>query len=408
MADNHQQSISYAKRRMVWGGAAALLGLFLVWAFWPAAILVDVEKITKGEIKIYVEANGRTRVKDVYQISAPVSGRVLRIETDAGDKVVSGVTVLSVIEPAEPTFLDARSRAEAEAAVEAAVDAQSQAAAALDQARAQLKFFKGELDRSRQLANDGTISKRALEKSELDWETQTALVKSAEATYKVRSHELQTANARLISPNARHRGNGDCCIEIKSPINGTVLRVLQESAGVVAAGTPLLEVGNPEEIEVVVDLLTVDAIRIREGAEVKIENWGGESLVGTVRMIEPYGYTKVSVLGIEEQRIDVVIDFLQGTKLPVGLGHGFRVEASILEWKGADVVRVPVSALFRTGNEWAVYVNDNGTARLQKVSIGHINNVVAEAVSGLTSGEMVIVHPGDKVKDGIRVSPRGK
>ncbi|MDH3335690.1 MAG: efflux RND transporter periplasmic adaptor subunit, partial [Rhodospirillaceae bacterium] len=297
-----KQSTSYAKRRMVWGGTAVLFALFLVWAFWPAAVLVDTAEVTTGEIKVYVEAKGQTRVKDVYQISAPISGRVLRIKTEAGDKVIAGKTVLSVIEPAEPTFLDTRSRAEAEALAEAAVDAQTQAAATLEQARAQLKFFKGELDRSRLLANDGTISKRALEKSELDWETQAALVKSAEATYKIRSHELQTANARLISPNANHQGNGDCCVEIKSPINGTVLRILQESESVVAAGTPLLEVGNSKEIEVVVDLLTADAIRIHEGAEVRIENWGGEALKGTVRRIEPYGYTKVSVLGIEEQR----------------------------------------------------------------------------------------------------------
>lgn len=403
-----KQSTSYAKRRMVWGGTAVLFALFLVWAFWPAAVLVDTAEVTTGEIKVYVEAKGQTRVKDVYQISAPISGRVLRIKTEAGDKVIAGKTVLSVIEPAEPTFLDTRSRAEAEALAEAAVDAQTQAAATLEQARAQLKFFKGELDRSRLLANDGTISKRALEKSELDWETQAALVKSAEATYKIRSHELQTANARLISPNANHQGNGDCCVEIKSPINGTVLRILQESESVVAAGTPLLEVGNSKEIEVVVDLLTADAIRIHEGAEVRIENWGGEALKGTVRRIEPYGYTKVSVLGIEEQRIDVIIDFLSGEKLPAGLGHGFRVEASILEWSGADVVRVPVSALFRTGEYWSVYVYDNGTAKLQKISIGHINSSLAEVTSGLVVGEMVIVHPGDKVKDGIRVSPRGK
>ena len=407
MADN-QQSISYGKRRMVWGGAAFLFALFLLWAFWPAAVLVDVAEITKGEVKIYVEAKGQTRVKDVYQISAPVSGRVLRIKTEAGDKVIAGETVLSVIEPAEPTFLDTHSRAEAESLTEAAVDAQAQAAAALEQARAQLKFFKGELDRSRLLAKEGTISKRALEKAELDWETQTALVKSAEATHKVRSHELQTANARLISPNVSQHGNGDCCVEIKSPINGTVLRILQESESVVAAGTPLLEVGNPKEIEVVVDLLTADAVRVREGAEVKIENWGGESLGGTVRMIEPYGYTKVSVLGIEEQRIDVIIDFSSGEKLPKGLGHGFRVEASILEWVGTDVVRVPVSALFRVGEDWSVYVNANGKAKLQKVSIGHINNLVAEVISGLAPGEEVIIHPGDKVKDGVRISPRSK
>lgn len=405
MAEN-TQNITYAKRRMVWGGTALLFALFLLWAFWPSAVLVDVAEISRGEIKVYVEAKGQTRVKDVYQIFAPVSGRVLRIETDPGDPVISGVTILAVIEPAEPTFLDTRSRAEAEAVVEAAVDAQTQAAAALEQARAQLKFFNGELDRSRLLATEGTISKRALEKAELDWATQTALVKSAEATYKIRSHELQTANARLIAPNTNTHSSDNCCVEIKSPINGTVLRILQESEGVVTAGTPLLEVGDPHELEVVVDLLTNDAVRVREGADVKIENWGGESLAGTVKRIEPYGYTKISVLGIEEQRIDAIVDFLPETIIPPGLGHGFRVEASILEWSTPDAVRVPVSALFRTGNDWSVYIDDNGVARLQKITIGHINSFVAEVISGVAPGDMVVVHPGDKVKDGIRIAPR--
>ncbi len=392
--------------RMVWAGIAGLLGIFFVWAFWPDAVSVDIEEVSIGEMNVYVEGEGHTRVKDVYKISAPVSGRVLRIDAESGDPVIAGKTILAIIEPADPSFLDTRSRAEAEAAAQAAEDAQAQAGALLEQTRAQLKFAKGELDRARTLAAEGTVSKRALEKAELDWATHVAEVKRAEATYKVRSHELQTASARLIAPSSSHSSNGDCCIEIKSPINGTVLQVLHKSEGVLAVGTPLLEVGNPGDLEVVVDLLTTDAVRLKEGAVVKIENWGGPVLAGTVKRIAPYGYAKISVLGIEEQRINLVIDFEAGQNIPPELGHGFRVETSILEWQGSDITMVPISAIFRNRGEWSVYLDDDGRAVLKNIKLGHINKYVAEVISGLNSGDRVIAHPGNKIKDGIRVSSR--
>ena len=358
---------------MAWMAVVGALGIFLVWAFWPVAMPVDIEKIYKGEMNVYVEGEGHTRVKDIYNISAPVSGRVLRIEVEPGDLVIANKTTLAIIEPADPSFLDTRTRAEAEAAAQAAEDEQAQEQAALEQSRAQLKFAKGELDRARTLAAEGTVSKRALEKAELDWATHIADVKSAEATYKVRSHELQTASARLITPSVGHSGNGDCCIELKSPIDGAVLQVLQESEGVVAVGTPLLEVGNPSDLEVVVDLLTTDAVRLKEGASVKIENWGGSALTGRVKRIAPYGYAKVSVLGIEEQRINLVIDFSDDQNIPRELGHGFRVEASIMEWQGDNIIMAPISAMFRNKGEWSVYMDDDGRALLKNIKVGHIN-----------------------------------
>lgn len=405
MAEDKLKSAT-SSRRLVWAGVAGVLGLFFVWAFWPSAVLVDLEEVTVGKMSVYVEGEGRTRVKDVYQISAPVTGRVLRIEAESGDMVIAKKTILAIIEPADPSFLDTRTRAEAEAAVQAAEDAQTQAEAALEQTRAQLKFSKRELERTRLLAAQGTVSKRALEKSELDWATRVAEVKSAEATFKVRAHELQTASARLIAPSDSHSGNGDCCIEIKSPIEGTVLRVLQESEGVVAVGTTLLEVGDPRDLEVVVDLLTIDAVSLKEGADVKIENWGGATLAGKVRRIAPYGYSKISVLGIEEQRIDVVIDFNEDQTVPRELGHGFRVETSILEWQGSNITIVPISAMFRSGGQWSVYLNDDGRAVQKIITVGHINKYVAEVIDGLTLGDMVVARPGDKVSDGARISAR--
>lgn len=403
---NEKMKSATTNSRMAWAAVAGVLGIFLVWAFWPAAIAVDIEEIHKGKMSVYVEGEGHTRVKDIYNISAPVSGRVLRIEVEPGDLVIANKTILAIIEPADPSFLDTRTRAEAEAAAQAAEDAQAQAQAALEQSRAQLKFAKGELDRARILAAEGTVSKRALEKAELDWATHIAEVKSSEATYKVRSHELQTASARLIAPSSSHSGDGDCCIELKSPIDGAVLQVLQESEGVVAVGTALLEVGNPSDLEVVVDLLTTDAVRLKEGASVKIENWGGHSLTGNVQRIAPYGYAKVSVLGIEEQRINIVIDFTDDQNIPRELGHGFRVETSIMEWQGSNVIMAPISAMFRNKGEWSVYIDDDGRALLKNIKVGHINKYVAEVLEGLNPGDKVIAHPGNKIKDGIRVSPR--
>lgn len=395
-------------RRALWAAIAAALAAFLGWAFWPKAVPVDLGVVSQGPMEVYVEGEGQTRVRDIYQISAPVTGRVLRIQAEAGDPVERGGTVLVVIQPADPTFLDDRSRAEAEAGQQAAEDAQAQAEAVLEQVMAEHKFARGELNRTQTLAQEGTVSKRALEIAELAAATQMAAVKSAEATLKVRTHELQTARAHLIAPTTSHEGGGDCCIEIRSPINGTVLRVLLESEGVVAVGTPLLEIGNPRDLEIVVDLLTSDAVRIREGAAVIIENWGGPELVGRVRRIEPYGYTKVSVLGIEEQRIDVVIDFIQSTALPQSLGHGFRVETAILQWKGDGIVQAPISALFRSRGSWAAYLVVDGRTRLTKLEVGHMNGDVAEVLSGLKPGARVVVHPGDRVSDGIAITPRSE
>lgn len=403
-----QTMAATVSRRALWAAIAAALALFLGWAFWPKAVPVDLGVVTRGPMEVYVEGEGQTRVRDIYQISAPVTGRVLRIEAEAGDAVVANGSVLVVIEPADPTFLDDRSRAEAEAAQQAAEDAEAQAEAVLEQVMAEHKFARGELKRAQTLAKEGTVSKRALEVAELAAATQQAAVKSAEATLKIRNHELETARARLIAPTTDHHGNDDCCIEMRSPINGTVLRVLLESEGVVAVGTPLMEIGNPRDLEIVVDLLTSDAVRIDEGAVVKIDNWGGPELVGRVRRIEPYGYTKVSVLGIEEQRIDVLIDFSLSAALPENLGHGFRVETAILEWKGDAIVQAPISALFRSRGSWVVYLDDDGRSRLINIEVGHMNDDAAEVLSGLNPGDRVVVHPGDRVSDDIAITPRSQ
>ena len=402
----HGRPVSFG-RYIFWGVIATLLAAFLAWAFVPSPVPVDTAVLKTEPMTVSVEGEGQTRVKDIYEISAPVAGLLMRIDAEAGDPVIANTTQLAVIEPADPTILDSRTRAEAESTVQAAEEALNLAAADVDRAKAELAFAQSELNRAKKLRANDTISQRALDVAELDVATLTAQVRSAEATAKVRLHELQTARARLLTP-LDGGDSGQCCVAISAPVDGQVLRVLHESEGVVAAGEPLMEVGNPRELEMVVDLLTSDAARIREGASVVIENWGGENLQGVVRRIEPFGYTKVSVLGIEEQRVDVVIDFAEGQAVPTALGHGFRVEVAIEEWRSDAVLQIPMSALFRSEGGWSTFVYEDGAARLVKLDVGHLNGRTAEVLSGLNEGDEVVQHPSDRIVEGVKLTRREK
>lgn len=391
---------------LFWGVASTLLAAFLAWSFVPAAVPVDLAQVERGPMAVRVSGEGSTRVKDIYSLSAPVAGRLLRIEAEAGDAVVAGETRLAIIEPADPTILDKRSRAEAESQVQAAMDALTLAEADVGRAEAELSFARAEWDRAEKLRENETISQRALDVAALDVAKREAALKIAASTARVREHELETARARLIMPVGGGANGEECCVLVTSPVDGQVLRVLTKSAGVVQAGTALMEVGDPRRLEVVVDLLTADAARIGEGAKAAVGKWGGADLKGRVRRIEPFGYTKVSVLGIEEQRVDVVVDFVDMAAVPPALGHGFRVEVGILEWAADNVLKVPMSALFRADGGWAVFVFDDGHARLTHVQVGHMNDHEAEIVSGLSEGDRVIEHPGDRTQDGVAVTAR--
>lgn len=392
-------------RYLFWGVAAALLAAALAWSFAPAPVAVDVGTVARGPLVTHVQGEGRTRVKDIYSLSAPVAGRLLRIEAEAGDPVAAGQTQLAVIEPADPTILDKRARAEAEATVLAATDALALAHAEAERAKAELGFARSELGRATRLRETDAISQRAFDLAVLEVATREAALKSAEATAQVRQHELENARARLMTPVGGPH-DAACCVAISSPVDGRVLRVLTKSEGVVQAGAPLMELGDVRALEVVVDLLTSDAAQVQEGAKASIANWGGAELPGRVRRIEPYGYTKISVLGVEEQRVDVVIDFADPAHLPAELAHGFRVDVAIETWAAQDALKVPMAALFRVGGGWAAYVNEDGRARLRPLGIGHMNAEEAEALSGLEAGDRVIVHPSDRIGDGVRVEAR--
>ncbi len=397
------------KRNLVLTAVAVLVAGALVYAFLPQPVPADLADVSRGALRVTVDDEGRTRVKEVYIVSAPVAGRVLRIDRHVGDPVKAGETVLATIQPTAPTFLDLRGKRQAEAAVHAAEAALQLSEAQLTRAQADLEFARSDLARARKLASGDTISQKTLDNAKREFKTSEAAVAAAEATLRVKSFDLETARASLIEPGneAAARSDEGCCISVRAPVDGCVLRLVQESEAVIAAGAPLVEIGDPRDLEVVVDLLSRDAVRIREGAEVAIDEWGGEAAVkGRVRRIEPTGFTKVSALGIEEQRVNVIIDFTDPPARWQSLGHGYRVEAHIVVWQSEDALKVPVSALFRHGEDWAVFVVTEGRARLRRVVVGHRNSLAAEVLDGLEEGERVVLYPSDRVSDGVAVTAR--
>lgn len=396
------------RRLILWTGLGGAVVLALFIAFRPQAVPVDIEVAGSGSLVVTVDEEGETRVRDIFVLSAPVAGRMLRIEAEAGDEVIANETVIAEIEPVDPTFLDFRSEAQAQAAIRAAESARTLAQAEVDQSAAELEFARAEVERARELIVDNTISRRELDDAERNHKTAKAAYATTLAGLQVRNFELERARAELLSPAEVQLRRGDCeCVPISAPVDGRVLRVLQESEGVVAAGEPLLEIGDPADLEIVVDLLSADAVKVAAGQRVVIEGWGGETPVaGRVRRVEPFGFTKISALGIEEQRVNVIIDFTSPREQWQRLGHGYQVDLRIVLWEGVDVVKLPLTALFRDGDKWAVFIDSGGRAKRRHVEIGRRNGLEAEITGGLKVGERVIMHPSDKVIDGVRVTGR--
>ena len=319
-------------------------------------------------------------------------------------------TVVAIIEPTAPAFLDVRTRQEAEAQVAAATAAVTVAQAELRQAETELGWAQSELGRARALAQTSVVSAKSFERARLDVDKQMALLARAKANLELRHAELATAKAHLIGPEvvrAPAPATAGCCVEVRSPRSGKVLRELQESERVISAGTPLFEIGDPDDIDIVVELLSTDAVRVTPGAEATIEGAGlTEKLTAKVRLVEPAGFTKVSALGIEEQRVRTFLDFDQQAEARARLGHDYRIFARITVWSSADAVRVPLSALFRQQDSWAVYKVVSGRAMVAKVDVGQRNNAYAQVTGGLAAGDTVILHPSDRVSAGTRVARR--
>ncbi len=397
------------KRLTFWGSLVALLVIGLVFAFRPRAIVVDMAEVRRGELVVSVNDEGRTRVHDIYVLSAPVAGRMRRIDMHAGDIVVARETVVAEIEPIDPAFLDPRSEAQAIADVRAAESAETLARATVEQAEAELDFARREHDRATQLIEEGTISQRERDDAEREFRTKRAALATALAALDVRRYELERARAALVTPaNTQARAEDCACVAIRAPVDGSVLRILQQSEAVVTSGTPLVEIGDPRDLEIVVDLLSSDAVSVAAGQRVLIERWGGETtLEGRVRLVEPYGFTKISALGIEEQRVNVIVDLTSPTEEWARLAHGYQVELRIVLWAAADALKLPLLALFRDGEDWAVFVESDGRAEPRHVTLGRRSQLEAQVLDGLEDGERVVLHPSDRVQAGVRIAARG-
>lgn len=399
-----------ARRSLFWGVLSTLIVAGLVYAFLPQPVPVDLGTVTTGPMLVTINDEGKTQVREIYTVSSPLPGRAMRITHKVGDVVQGGETVLATIEPGDPSFLDVRSRTKADAEAKAAVAALALAQAEQNRAQAELDFALAELSRAKKLAARRTISDSALDRAVLEAKTQRAALDTAKAATKVRAYELEIARASLIEAG---EGQPDvaaptgCCVPVRAPVDGRILRILHKSAGIVGAGDPLIEIGNPEDIEVIVDLLSSDAVKVTPGAAVLIEAWGGgRVLQGKVRRIEPAGFTKISALGIEEQRVNVLIDFVGARDQWRKLGHGFRVQLRIVVWQKEDALRVPIGSLFREGGEWAVFTVTGDVVSLRKLRIGQRNADYAEVLDGIVDGDVVVRHPSDRIADGIEVIAR--
>jgi HlyD family secretion protein len=366
---------------------------------------VDLAPVTRGPLTVTIDDEGETRVHDLYVVSAPINGRVLRIELEAGDPVVAGETVVARMVPADSDFLDPRSEARVREQVRALDDVVASSASRVAQARAARTLALQEQGRINALFKRGFATRASLDRANAAVAEANAGLSQASQSAEAASHDRDAARANLMTP--RGGSAPGKVLAVRSPVSGTVMRLPRESETTVLAGAPLIELGNPRDLEIVTDLLSADAVRIKPGASVRIENWGeAKPLKAKVRRIEPYGFTKISALGVEEQRVNVIIDITDPPAVWGRLGHGYRVIVRIAEWESPDSLQLPVSALFREKGAWAVFAVEGGKARLMPVQVGRMNNETAEVLGGIAKGAEVILHPSEKITDGARVARR--
>jgi HlyD family secretion protein len=381
--------------------AAAIVGGATL-AFLPQPVPVETAQVGRGPLRVTVDGVGRTRVRDRYVVAAPTGGHLGRIALRAGDEVAAGQELAWIAPPASP-LLDARTRAQLEAQIATAEAAEAQARAAIEQAELTKSQAYRERERARALVATQTLTQRELDAAEFELRAQARAVEAAELGAETAGRQVAAARATLAgfadgTPETAAR------IGVRSPAHGLVLRVYMENEGPVEAGTPLLEIGDPAGLELVVDLLTADAVRVAPGTRVEIDQWGGSGLLaGIVTRVEPSAFTKVSALGIEEQRVNAVVEPApDGSGWPA-LRDGWRAEVRIVIWESGDALCVPSGALFREGEQWAAFVVEDGIARLRTTGVGHRGTSDMEVVSGLREGELVVLHPSDKLADGAEV-----
>ena len=392
------------KRLFMWLIILALLGL-LVWAFIPQPAEVDAAAVDRGLLQMSISDEGKTRIKDTYILSAPLAGQLQRITLKQGDAVEKRKTVIAAIEPKDPDLLDPRERTSAVARVNAARSRLEQTDPAVRQAAAELELAQSEYERLKRLREQLGTSQKEVEDVQLLARARTEAYRVAQLARDVARYELQLAESALGRTSTTQPADNQ--LNMLAPYSGRVLRVFQESTAYVMPGTQLLEIGDPANLEVEMEALSTDAVKVRPGYKAFIERWGGDKpLNAQVRVIEPAGYTKISALGVEEQRVKIILDFTDPPDSFTSLGHLYRVDVRIITWEKPDALKVPTSALFREGDQWAVFLLRDGQAVRRNVTLGPMNGQEAEVLSGLAQGDRVVIHPSDKVKDGVKVKVR--
>jgi HlyD family secretion protein len=403
-------------KRIIGVVVLGLIAAGLIWFAWPRPLPVDLATVARGPIEVTADDDGKTHVRHIYTVSAPVAGKVLRIShpmgergpsVHVGDQVTANETVVALMQPTPPSFIDVRSHDQLEAEVVAADAAIQQQEAEVRRLVAALDFSRTEFQRAQTLSRTQTISAQAFDKAKFDVATNEAALASAKAQVDVRRSLRASLAARVIDPtNIAPSTDSTCCVRVIAPASGRVLKIIQDSEAVVLPGAPLVDIGDPLDLEVVADLLSTDAVQIKVDAPVRIDGWGGSTLRGKVVRVDPAGFLKVSALGIEEQRVRVTIDFVDPPEAWTQLGHDYRVVVHVAIWSADEALTVPVSALFRRGDDWAVFAIDNGHVQTLVVKIGHRNNRIAEILAGVAPGTQVVLHPSDRISDGVRVAQR--
>lgn len=393
-------------RWVFWGIFAVLVVLAVMAAVRPEPVWVDLTPVTRGSLSVTIVEEGKTRVKDRYIVSSPVAGYLHRVELDVGDHVEPN-QLLAELEPVPASVLDARSRAEAAARVEAARATLASARQTVRAASADANLARQEYQRLLRLSEANFVSSERLQQAEAAASRAQAMLRSASFNEEVAAHELAAARTRLdVSAGSSGGETGFERVPIRSPVLGSVLGVLRENEGVVQPGTPLLEVGDPGALEVVVEVLSYDAVKLRPGLQVRLHGWGGGELDARVRRIEPVGFEDISALGVEEQRVRVIIDIHSPHDAWAQLGDGYRIDAEFVLWQGEDQIQLPASAVFEQGDHNWVFVAENGIARRMPVTTGPSNGLMTVVTDGLEPGQWVVRHPDRQLEDGDRIRER--
>ena len=390
----------FMKRLFVFMAAVAA-AVVIAWAFRAKPVEVEAGQMVRGPLQVTIDEDGETRAHDRFTLAAPIAGRLSRIDFHEGDQVGPQTTLATI----SPPPLDVREIAELRARIQSAEARKCEMGEQLERWENDFSQATRELNRVRLLARSRLIAQQELESAESKQASAAKEVQAAKFRVQSATAELEREKAGLVSLEGQ-QSQLRSAVPIRPPAAGRILQVLEKSERVVASGTPLVVLSNPKKLEIVVDLLSTDAVKVKPGAPVIIENWGGPTpLRARVRTIEPYGFTKTSALGIEEQRVNIIADFVDPTD---GLGDGYRVDARIVIWENATVLKIPSSALFRSGPHWNVFVIDNGRARVREVEAGHRSSSETEILNGLTDGAEVILHPANDLEDGARVKIRGR